>query len=99
MGFSESWNASDTLKELPCRPIGPATFFGAGRFDEYKFIQRRMPSEVGPGSYNIWKADNFIGRKRPNFCISKHEKLWYGGAEMNSKPGFIMVGNALQFDE
>jgi hypothetical protein len=30
-----------------------------------------MPAEVGPGKYDIERAENYTGKKRKDFCISK----------------------------
>lgn len=59
-----------------------------------------MPADVGPGRYDISRADSIIGKKRRDFCMSKIVPLNYGhGTGINGNNGFNMVGDTIQFDE
>lgn len=58
-----------------------------------------MPQEIGPGRYDLGKAENFIGNKRRDFCMSKLVPISFcQGSKVAGHNGLMFVGNSLQFD-
>lgn len=53
---------------------------------------------MGPGAYNITRADKFLNRRRLDLCLANMEPLGYCAGKFNGQPGFTMVGDAVQFD-
>ena len=41
-----------------CRPMGPSSFPASQRFQEFRNIEKKMPETVGPGTYEVAKADD-----------------------------------------
>lgn len=58
-------------------------------------------ANVGPGAYNIEKADNMVGwRRRKDICLTRIEPFHYlKGSGVVGLPGFTMAGNQITLDE
>ena len=51
--------------------MGPSSFSASQRFQEFRNIEKKMPETVGPGTYEVAKADDQLAhRRKRDLCLS-----------------------------